>query len=166
MRKILSMHHPGHYLGPCFAGSNSEEKLFLLTSPFIEQWGGLADGNGDSQPIRPGLAGTGDPCGPASVQRRRLNRGTNGFDSTPVDREIEGVTGFVPHTAVIRGQHAEAVAAWRKIVIERLPFIANVLPVGITPFQFDAKTILLRHDQAESGIVYLQIARQRRQVLV
>src|SRR5580704_9898759 len=81
------------------------------------------------------------------------------------DGKIEGRTGFVPDAAVIAGHHAETVIAWRKIVIERLPFIANVLPVGIAAFQLDAKTDLLRRDQAESGIVDLQIANQRGQAL-
>ena len=51
------------------------------------------------------------------------------------DGKIEGRAGLVPHAAVIAGHHAEAVIAWRKIVIERLPFIADVLPVGIVAFQ-------------------------------
>src|SRR5258708_781061 len=75
-----------------------------------------------------------------------------------VDGKIERRAGLVPHAAVVAGDHAETVIAWRKIVIERLSFIANVLPVAIAAFQFDAKADLLRRHQAESGIVDLQIA--------
>src|SRR5258708_4793338 len=62
------------------------------------------------------------------------------------DGKIKGRAGLVPHAAVIAGCDAEAVIAWRKIVIERLSFIANVFPVGIAAFQPDAKTDLLRRD--------------------
>ena len=65
-----------------------------------------------------------------------------------VDGKIEECAGLVPHTAVVAGDHAEAVVAWGEIVIERLPFIANVLPVRIAAFQLDAKTVLLRRDEA------------------
>jgi hypothetical protein len=71
------------------------------------------------------------------------------------DGKIEGCAGLVPHAAVIAGDDTEPVIAWRKIVIERLPVIAGVLPVGIMTFQLDAKADLLRRDQAESGIVNL-----------
>lgn len=56
--------------------------------------------------------------------------------------------------------------ARRKIVIERLPLIAGVLPVGIMAFQPDAKTYLLRCDEAESGVVNHEIVTQRGQVQV
>src|ERR1700691_5295198 len=82
------------------------------------------------------------------------------------DGKIEGRAGLVPHSAVIAGGDAKAVIAWRKIVIERLPFIANVLPVGIAAFQLDAKTDLLRRHQAESGVVDLEIANKRGQAQV
>ena len=48
--------------------------------------------------------------------------GTSGLIIRRGDGEIEGCAGLVPHAAVIAGHHAEAVIAWRKIVIERLPF--------------------------------------------
>src|SRR5437762_3634637 len=83
-----------------------------------------------------------------------------------VDGKIEGCSGLVPHAAVVAGDHAEAVVAWRKIVIECLPPSACVLPITIVAFQLDAKTDLLRRDQAESGIVDFEIANQRGQAQV
>src|SRR5579862_2267930 len=83
-----------------------------------------------------------------------------------VDKEIQKIAGLIPHAAVIAGHDAETVVAWRKIVIERLPLIACVLPFGIMAFQLDAKTYLLRSDEAESGVVDFEIASQRGQAQV
>src|SRR5271166_4659969 len=76
------------------------------------------------------------------------------------DGEIERVASFVPHAAVIRGDDAKAVAPRRQIAIEGLPAIAHVLPVAIVAFQFVFEMVLLWRDQAESGIVDLEIASQ------
>ena len=95
---------------------------------------------------------------------RRLEPG--GLVVRRFDGKIEGCAGLIPHAAVIGCYDAEAVVAWRKIRIERLPFIAHVLPVGIVAFQLDAKTDLLRRDQAEGGVVDLEIASKRGQAQV
>ena len=76
--------------------------------------------------------------------------------------EIQERPRLVPHAAVIAGDDAEAVLAWRKIGVERLPTIAGVLPIAIPAFQLVAKEHLFRRDQAERRIVDLQIAHQRR----
>src|SRR5580704_13429432 len=81
------------------------------------------------------------------------------------DGKIEGRAGLVPHTAVVAGHHAEAVAAWIEIGIECLPFIDDLLPVAIVAFQLVAKMDLLRRDQAERGVFDLEIANQRGQAL-
>ena len=57
--------------------------------------------------------------------------------------------GFVPHAAVIAGDHAEAVVARREIGVERLPAIAGVLPVAILAFQ------LVREKRLFSGATRL-----------
>ena len=82
------------------------------------------------------------------------------------DGKIERCAGLVPHPAVIAGRDAEAVVARRKIVVERLPAVANVLPIADPAFQLVAKQDLFRRDQAERGVVDLQIADQRGQAQV
>src|SRR5262249_40433134 len=71
---------------------------------------------------------------------------------------------LVPHAAVVAGDHAEPVIAGRKIRVERLPAIADVLPVAIEAFELVAKLILLRGDEAERRVVDLQVAHERWQV--
>src|SRR6185369_628267 len=78
------------------------------------------------------------------------------------DGEIEVGAGLVPHAAVITSDDAETISAGRKIVIERLPAIADVLPIFIVAFQHVAKLDPLRGNQTERGVVYLQIAYQWR----
>src|SRR5580698_7049475 len=82
------------------------------------------------------------------------------------DGKIEGGAGLIPHAAVIAGHHTEAVIAWSKIVIERLPSIAGVLPVRISAFQSVPEAGRLRRREAERGIVDLQIADQRGQTQI
>src|SRR5262249_24418493 len=77
--------------------------------------------------------------------------------------EIERRARLVPHPAVIAGHHAEGIAARRKIVVERLPACARLLPVLVPAFQLVAKTDFLLRHQAERCVVDLQIAYQRRQ---
>src|ERR1700694_205817 len=79
------------------------------------------------------------------------------------DGEIQKCSSLVPHTVVIAGCDAEAVVAGRRIVIERLPAIADVLPIAIPAIQLNPEMVLLRRYEAESGIVDLQIANERRQ---
>jgi hypothetical protein len=83
-----------------------------------------------------------------------------------IDGEIEGCAGFIPHPAVIAGRHAEAVVAWSKVAIERLPASAGVLPIAIPAFQFVPEAGCLRRCEAESGVVDLQIADPRRQTQI
>src|SRR5260221_6885782 len=75
--------------------------------------------------------------------------------------KIQERSSLVPHTAVVASHDAEAVLAWRKIGIERLPSVAGLLPIAIQAFQLVAKTYLFRRDQAERRVVDLQIAYQR-----
>src|SRR5208283_2993439 len=79
------------------------------------------------------------------------------------DGEVQERARLVPHPAVIASRHAEAIVAGSKIRIERLPAIADVLPIAIPAFQLVTKKHLLRRDEAEPGIVDLEIANQRRQ---
>src|SRR5215813_3872973 len=58
--------------------------------------------------------------------------------------------------AVVRGHHAEPAVARRKVVVERLPPIADVLPIAIEAFEFVFEPVLLRRNQAERGIVDLK----------
>jgi hypothetical protein len=46
-----------------------------------------------------------------------------------------------------------------EIVIERVPAIRDILPIAIPPFELTFEPDLLRRDQAEGGIVDLEIAR-------
>src|SRR6185369_17425424 len=75
--------------------------------------------------------------------------------------EIDVSAGLVPDAAVIAGHHAKAVRAGTKIVIKDLPAITSVLPIVIATFQHVTKENLFRSDEAESGVVDLQIAYQR-----
>src|ERR1700722_5450552 len=119
--------------------------------------------------LQPHVEFAGDLMEPVPVQspeQRQKSGGTRRLEPTGLivcrnDGEIEERPRLVTHAAVVAGHHAEAVIAWWKIVVERLPFVANVLPVGIAAFQLEAKTDLLRRDEAESGIVDFQIASQR-----
>src|SRR4029077_16180892 len=74
------------------------------------------------------------------------------------DGEIQECAGLVPHTAIVAGGDAEAVVAGREIGIERLPAGAHVTPIAILAFQLEAKKDLFRRDEAERGIVDLQMA--------
>ena len=63
------------------------------------------------------------------------------------DRKIQKRTRFVPHAAVIARDYAEAVAAGRKIGIERLPASPGVLPIAIAAFELVAKAHFLRRER-------------------
>ena len=79
------------------------------------------------------------------------------------DREIERRALLVPHPAVVAGDHAEPVAARRKIRVLRLAHADHLSPVVILAFQLVPEANLLGRDQAESGVLDVQIASPRRQ---
>src|SRR5262245_5842303 len=73
-------------------------------------------------------------------------------------RQADEGSGLVPDTAIVAGDHAEAIFAGTKIVVERLPARAHVLPVRIVALELDAKTVPFRRNEAERGVVNLQVA--------
>ena len=79
------------------------------------------------------------------------------------NRERERCTGVVPYSAVVAGPHPKRVRAGSQIGIERLSPRADILPLGVAPFEHDPKRILLGGDEAERRVVNLQIADERRQ---
>ncbi len=80
------------------------------------------------------------------------------------DGKIQRIPRLVPHSTVIASHHPEAVLAWTKIGIERLPPRPRVLPVAIPTFQLHAEVHLFRHHQAQRGVINRQVAHQRRQL--
>src|SRR6266852_9003266 len=105
---------------------------------------------------------------PKQCHKRRYTRQTEprGLVVRRGYGKIQERSGLIPHTAVVASRNAEAVVAWWQIAIERLPAIADILPIAIPAFQLVTKLDLLRHDEAESGVVDLQIACQRGQAQV
>src|SRR6266403_6085070 len=77
--------------------------------------------------------------------------------------KIQERSGFIPHTAVIASHDAEAVVARREIRIERLTASASVLPIAVPALQLVTKKDLFRRDEAERGVIYLQITNERGQ---
>ena len=76
------------------------------------------------------------------------------------------VARLVPHPAVVAGDDAEAVVAGRKVRILRLAVVDHLPPVAILALQLVLEMDLLRRDQAQRGVVDLQIANPRRQTQV
>src|SRR5207244_10627507 len=70
---------------------------------------------------------------------------------------------LVPHAAVVRCDHAEAIAARREIRIERPAAITRILPVAIAAFELVAELHFLRNGEAGRGVLDLEIASERRQ---
>ena len=103
-------------------------------------------------------------CDPqqAQIARRRSTPGTSASGSTPARSRSRARAGFVPHAAVVAGDHAEAIRAGTEVGVERLPPRADVLPVAVAAFEFDAELVLLRRDEAQRRVVDLQIANERR----
>src|SRR5262249_51380862 len=77
--------------------------------------------------------------------------------------EIEECAGLVPHAIVIASHQAKAVVAWGEIVVEGAPPSAGLLPITIAGFQHVTKENLFGRNEAERGVVDLQVAYQRRQ---
>ena len=50
-----------------------------------------------------------------------------------------------------------------KVGVERLSPLADVLPLAVAAFELDPEPVLLRRDEAQRGVVDLQIANERRQ---
>ena len=59
---------------------------------------------------------------------------------------------------------SEAVAAWREVVVERLPSRAGILPPGVVALEHVAELDLFRRDEAQRRVVDLQVARQRPEI--
>src|SRR5580658_9262908 len=78
------------------------------------------------------------------------------------DTKVQGCAFFVPEAVVIAGDHAKAVFPRTKIAVESLTPRSRFLPSRIAPFQFVTKTHFLRHDEAQRGVVDLEITRERR----
>src|SRR4029450_12723412 len=68
------------------------------------------------------------------------------------DGEIQQRTFLVPHAAVVRGHHAEAVVAWREVRVDRRATVAGILPLVVVAFQFVAELNLLRGDEAQRRV--------------
>src|SRR5262249_38753750 len=64
---------------------------------------------------------------------------------------------LVPHSAVVAGDHAEAIVTRWEVAVERPPPVAGVLPVAIPAFQLVTKEDLLGRDQAWRGVVDLEV---------
>src|SRR5262249_26715897 len=79
------------------------------------------------------------------------------------DGKRQRCTGLVPHAAVVAGDDAKGVVARRKVAVEGLAASAGVLPVAVPAFELVSKKNFLRRDEAERGVVNLQIANMRRQ---
>ncbi len=79
------------------------------------------------------------------------------------DEELERRALLVPDAAVVRGDHAETVVAGVEVAVERLAAIAGLLPVGVSTFELVAKPVEFGRDEAERGVVDLEIAHERRQ---
>ena len=79
------------------------------------------------------------------------------------DREFQCRAHLVPHAAIVARHDAEPVGGGPKIGIEGLAPGADILPLGITAFEHDTKVVLLGRDQAERGVVDLQVSDKRGQ---
>src|SRR5271155_2732862 len=77
------------------------------------------------------------------------------------DAKVQRCAFFVPETVIITGDHAKAVFPRAKIAVESLTPRSRFLPSCIAPFQFVTKTHFLRHDEAQRGVVDLEITRER-----
>src|SRR5262245_16630453 len=79
------------------------------------------------------------------------------------DRKIERCASFVPHSAVIRRADVELVIRRRKVGIEGLTAITDILPIPIVGFELIAETDFLRRDKTVRSVVDLQIPYARRE---
>src|SRR5579871_677221 len=79
------------------------------------------------------------------------------------NREVERCTLLVPHAAVVARDDAEAILAGRKVIVEGLTAVADVLPSSIVTFELVAEPHLLGGDEAESGVIDFKITQPRRQ---
>ena len=79
------------------------------------------------------------------------------------DYEVQRRTGFVPHAVVVAGDNVETIMPRRKVAVESLPPCTWFLPAGVTPFQFVAKSDLLRNYKAKGGVVDFKVPCSRRQ---
>ena len=79
------------------------------------------------------------------------------------DREFQRCTRLVPDAAVVAALHAELIGPRREVGVEGLSPRADVLPVAVATFKFDAELVLFRRDVAQRRVVDLQIANERRQ---
>src|SRR5271168_128644 len=82
------------------------------------------------------------------------------------DGEAKRVANLVPHAVVVGGDNAKAVILRRKIRVERLAAIADVLPVAIEAFQSVFEMDLLRRDEVERRVIDPEIAAQFRQAQI
>src|SRR5262245_25880978 len=71
--------------------------------------------------------------------------------------EVNGCADFVPDTTVVGRRDAEAVLSRREIGVESLSAVNDLLPVTIEAFELVAKSHFLRRDQAQCGVIDLQI---------
>ena len=83
------------------------------------------------------------------------------------DGELQGIALLVPHPAVVAGDHAKAVGARSEgSSTARWRSLTTSLQSLSCPSSLYLKLNLLRRDEAESGVVDLQIASPRRQTHV
>src|SRR5713226_8860132 len=102
---------------------------------------------------------------PKQCQKHRYTRQTEprGLVVRRGYGKIQERSGLIPHPAVIASHNAEAVVARREIRIESLTAIASILPIAVPAFQLVTKKNLFRRDEAERGVIYLQITNERGQ---
>src|SRR5262249_29260107 len=98
-------------------------------------------------------------------QQRQRSESQNGFEPYRLkergrDREVDERAGFVPDAAVVACDHVKAIRAWRKVGIERLAAIANVLPLAIEAFEHVPEANLLGRHEAERRVIDLEVAGQ------
>src|SRR5215472_2092015 len=73
------------------------------------------------------------------------------------DRKLQRCACLVPYAAVVAGDHAEGVMAWRKIGVKRLPAIADIPPVAIVTFEPEAELVLLGSYQAQRCVININV---------
>src|SRR4029453_5354599 len=79
------------------------------------------------------------------------------------DGELERGAFLVPDAGVVAALDAEPVRARVQVGVERLAPRADVLPVAVAAFEHDAEVVLLGSNEAQPGVVDLQVANMWRQ---
>src|SRR5271163_3759495 len=120
--------------------------------------------------IETSLHGSSNPAHPQAINRPEQQHADNGTQRAKPDcliprrsnLEVQRRSGFIPYSVVIRCDHSKAITSRSKIAVERLAAQSRILPAHVTALEQVAKGHPLRQDEAERGVIDLNVSREWR----